>query len=198
MTLSNRQRLFAMCVLLHGSIAFAQTPTTSAASASEETEPRLIGTNGTTMIGAAGYVDRFSSSEDTFPTNYTLHVDVSRFVTSRIAIRGGFVGTTSVGTEEDLPKGPGASALHALVGGVYYFTPRSMASLYAGGEYWAQLTQRATSDAGVIVGTGGVQGLVSSRASVFIEGGYGIGLTRGDEGELRSRIVGRAGVRLKF
>jgi hypothetical protein len=73
-----------------------------------------------------------------------------------------------------------------------------MASLYAGGEYWAQLTQRATSDAGVMVGTLGLQGLVSSRASVFIEGGYGVGLTRGDEGELRSRIVGRAGVRLKF
>jgi len=150
------------------------------------------------MIGAAGYVDRFSSSEDTFPTNYTLHVDVGRFISSRIVIRGGLVGTASVGAEDDLPTGPGASALHALVGGVYYFTPRSMASLYAGGEYWAQLTQRATSDAGVVVGTLGMQGLVSSRASVFIEGGYGVGLTRGDEGELRSRIVGRAGVRLKF
>jgi len=150
------------------------------------------------MIGAAGYVDRFSSSEDTFPTNYTLHVDVSRFVTSRMAIRGGLVGTTSVGAEEDLPAGPGASALYALVGGLYYFTPRSMASLYAGGEYWAQLTQRAASDAGVVVGTVGAQGLVSSRASLFIEGGYGVGLTRGDEGELRSRIVGRAGVRLRF
>jgi hypothetical protein len=150
------------------------------------------------MIGAAGYVDRFSSSEDRFPTNYTLHVDVARFVSARIVIRGGLVGTTSAGADEDLPTGPGASALHALVGGLYYFTPRSMASLYAGGEYWAQLTQRAGSDAGVIVGTFGVQGLVSSRASVFIEGGYGVGLTRGDEGELRSRIVGRAGVRLKF
>ena len=150
------------------------------------------------MIGAAGYVARLSSSEDTFPTNYLLQVDVIRFVTSRIALRGGLVGSESVGGEEDLPTGPGVSALHALVGGLYYFTPRSMASLYAGGEYWAQLTQRAAADAGVIVGTFGAQGLVSSRASAFIEGGYGVGLTRGDQGELRFRIVGRAGVRLRF
>ena len=187
-----------MCVLLHGGVAFAQAPAANAPSASEETEPRIIGTTGTTMIGAAGYVDRLSSSEDVFPTNYTLHVDAGRFIASRIVVRGGLVGTTSLGAEEELPTGPGAIALHALVGGLYYFTPRSMASLYVGGEYWAQLTQRATSDAGVMVGTLGVQGLVSSRASVFIEGGYGVGLTRGDDGELRSRIVGRAGVRLKF
>ena len=57
------------------------------------------------MIGAAGYIDRFSSSADTFPTIYTLHVDVGRFISSRIVIRGGLAGTASVGAEENLTTG---------------------------------------------------------------------------------------------
>lgn len=198
MNVSMSLRLVTLFVVFSAGVACAQTPAEATRPTSEETEPRVIGATGTLMMGAAGYLDRFSSSEDRFPINYAVHVDVGRFLTPRIVLRGGIVGSASVGGEDDLPVGPGVPALHALVGGLYYFTPQSMASLYVGAEYWAQLTQRATRDAGVVFGTFGVQGLVSSRASVFIEGGYGVGLTRGDEDELRSRIVGRAGVRLKF
>jgi hypothetical protein len=198
MTVSMPLRLAMLILVLGAGAARAQSQTETNRATSEETEPRIIGTTGNTMIGAAGYLDRISSSEDTFPINYALHVDVSRFIASRIALRGGIVGSVSAGGEDDLPSGSGVPALHALIGGLYYFTPRSMGSLYVGAEYWAQLTQRAARDAGFAFGTVGLQGLVSSRASVFIEGGYGVGLTRGDQGELRSRIVGRAGVRLKF
>ena len=54
-----------------------------------------------------------------------------------------------------------------------------MISLYGAGEYWAQLTQRAEQDAGSIVVKLGLHAALSSRASLFAEGGYGFGLTRG-------------------
>ncbi|HLG53849.1 MAG TPA: hypothetical protein VI485_00875 [Vicinamibacterales bacterium] len=152
------------------------------------------------MIGLAGYVDRVFSSEDAFPTNYTVQIDVGRFLTRSLVLRGGLAGTGRFGGDgaEDLPTGPGAAALHAFVGALFYINPQSIVSLYAGGDYWAQLSQRAGRDAGSVIGTLGAQGAVSSRASLFIEGGYGIGLTKGDEGETRSRYVARLGVRLKF
>lgn len=172
----------------------------SSQAASEDIEPRVIGTPGTTIVGFSGYVDRFSSSERGLPTNYAAQIDVGRFVVRQIVVRGGLAGTGSLGGDdsEERATGSGAPALHAFAGALYFFTPQSMLSLFAGGEYWAQLTQRAAADAGSIVGMAGMQGALSSRASVFIEGGYGIGLTRGDEGETVSRFLGRIGVRLKL
>jgi hypothetical protein len=187
-------------LLFVASVASAHAQTTSARVTSEEIEPRTIGTTGTTMIGLAGYVDRFFSSEDTLPTNYTAQLDVGRFLTRSLVLRGGLAGTGRFGGDEaeDLPTGPGAAALHAFVGALFYINPQSIVSLYAGGDYWAQLSQRDGRDAGSVIGTFGAQGAVSSRASLFIEGGYGIGLTKGSEGETRSRYVARLGVRLKF
>jgi hypothetical protein len=166
---------------------------------SEDLEPRTIGSAGATLVGIAGYMDKFSSSEDTFPWTYTVHVDVTHFLTDRIAIRGGLAGTGSFGGDDaDQPAGIGAPALHGTAGALFYFSPLSMVSLYSGIDYWAQLTQRADSDAGSLVGTLGVQGALSSRASLYLEGGYGLGLSKGDEDETLRRFVGRIGVRLKF
>ena len=39
---------------------------------------------------------------------------------------------------------------------------------------------------------------MSARATVFVEGGYGVGLTRTDDDGARQRIIGRVGVRLKL
>lgn len=152
------------------------------------------------MIGLAGYVDRFSSSERELATHYTAQIDVGGFVAPRIVVRGGLAGTGRFGGEgsDDRPTGAGAPAVHAFGGALFYFTPQSMLSAYVGGEYWNQLTQRDGTDAGSLVGTLGLQGAMSSRASVFIEGGYGFGLTKGDDGETLSRFVGRLGIRLKF
>lgn len=166
---------------------------------SEDLEPRTIGSSGTTLVGIAGYVDKFSSSEDTFPGAYTVHVDVTRFVTDRLAVRGGLAGTGSFGDDDsDQAAGIGAPALHATAGAQFYFTPHSLLSLYSGFDYWAQLTRRADSDAGSLVGTLGVQGAMSSRASIYLEGGYGFGLSKGEDDETLRRFVGRVGVRLKF
>jgi hypothetical protein len=167
---------------------------------SEDIEPRNIGTAGTMMIGLAGSLDRFSSPELDLPTNYSAHVDLGRFITRRIVARGGVVGTGSVGGDDadEQPTGSGAPALHVFGGVLYYFSPQSILSFYTGGEYWAQVTQRADRDAGSIVARAGVEGAVSSRASIFIDGGYGVGLTRDDDGERLSRFLGRVGVRLKF
>lgn len=73
-----------------------------------------------------------------------------------------------------------------------------MASLYSGVDYWAQLTQRSGPDAGSLVGTFAVQGALSSRASLFVEGGYGVALTKSAGNDTLTRYVGRVGVRLKF
>lgn len=166
----------------------------------EEIEPRVIGTTGTTTLGFSGHLDRFASSERSTALNYAAQFDVARFLTRRIAARGGLAGTGSFGGDDadERPTGTGAPALHAFAGALYYFTPRSMLSPYAGAEYWAQVTQRAGRDAGSLVAVGGVQGAISSRASLFLEAGYGIGLTRGEDGETLSRVVGRIGVRLKL
>lgn len=179
---------------LHGQAAPANNPITS-----EDLEPRTIGSSGTTLVGIAGYVDKFSSSENTFPGSYTVHVDVTRFLTDRLAVRGGLAGTGSFGGDDsDQVTGIGAPALHGTAGAQFYFTPQNMLSLYSGIDYWAQLTQRADSDAGSLIGTFGVQGAMSSRASIYLEGGYGLGLSKGEDGETLRRFVGRVGVRLKF
>jgi hypothetical protein len=56
-----------------------------------------------------------------------------------------------------------------------------MVSFYAGADYRAQITQRDGSDAGTIIGVAGVQGALSSRVSLFLEGGYGAGLQKNDD-----------------
>jgi hypothetical protein len=177
----------------------AQGSSASGQATSEDLEPRTIGSSGTTLVGFAGYVDKFWSSENTFPGTYTVHVDVTRFLTDRLAVRGGLAGTGSFGGDDsDEPTGIGAPALHGTAGALFYFSPQSLVSLYSGIDYWAQLTQRADSDAGSLVGTLGVQGAMSSRASVYLEGGYGLGLSKGEEDETLRHFVGRIGVRLKF
>jgi hypothetical protein len=191
-----RVTTIALVLLTTAGVAHAQSDQPT----SEDIEPRVIGTPGTTMVGVAGYVDRRSSSEHAFATNYTAQIDVGRFITRTLVLRGGLSGSGSFGGEDadEVAGGSGVPALHTFAGLFYYFTPESLLTVYSGGEYWAQLTERADKDAGSIVGTVGLQGVISSRASLFIEGGYGMGLTKGDEGEVVSRFIGRIGVRLKF
>lgn len=166
----------------------------------EEIEPRTVGGRGATFVGMSGFVDRFSSPEEALPLNYTAQVDVCRFITNKFAIRLGAVGSGSLGGDDEdaLLSGSGAPALHAAGGLLYYFTPRSMISLYLGAEYWAQLTEREAGDTGSLLGTAGVQAAVSSRASMFIQGGFGARLARGEDDELLSRIVAQMGLRIKF
>ena len=150
------------------------------------------------MAGVSGFIDRYSSNEDDFPWRIALYLDVSRFVTSRIAVRGGLVGATTFRDEDDESSGVYAPSTHGFAGGLYFFTPQSMASVYSGIEYRAQLNKRAERDAGTALGIGGVQAMLSSRAGFFIEGGYGIRLTKGDEGERITRLTGQLGVRIRF
>jgi hypothetical protein len=167
-------------------------------SPAEDVQPRTIGSSGTTSLGLGGYVDRVFTVDDDTSFNYTVHADLGYFLTRHIVVQGGVAGSGSIGGDtDDLPAGRGAPALHAFGGTLWYFTPRAMASLYAGGEYWAQLTRRSGPDAGAVLGKLGLQAALSSRASVFLEGGYGIGLTRNDEG-LPTRLVCRFGVRFKL
>src|SRR5699024_3900243 len=123
----------------------------------------------------------------------TLHVDVTRFLTARIAVRGGMGGSMTIGGDPDaLPTGVGMPGLNVFGEGLYYFGPRSLASLYAGAGYWAQITARGDQpDRGAILGVGGIEAAVSSRATVFVEGGYGYGLTRTDDDGTRTRVIGR-------
>jgi hypothetical protein len=184
--------LAALCLLA--------AATVQAQPQSEDVEPRIIGAAGTMTIGLAGSIDRFSSPEFDLPTNYAAQVDVGRFITARVVVRGGVVGTGSLGGEDadERPTGSGAPALHVFGGALYYFTPQAILSVYSGAEYWSQLTERVGRDAGSLVGKVGLEGAVSSRASFFIDGGYGVGLTRRDDGDLLTRFLGRVGVRLKF
>ncbi len=166
----------------------------------EETEPRVIARPGTTVVGFSGYVDRFFSSEAVFPINYTAQVDVCRFVTRRFAIRGGAVGSGSVkgDNSDENATGSGAPSVHAIAGVLYYFTPDSIVSMYVGGEYWAQLTQREGRDTGSVFGTAGLQAAISSRASFFVQGGVGGRVNRGDRDELLTRFVAQLGLRIKL
>jgi hypothetical protein len=123
---------------------------------------------------------------------------VSRFVTQRVVVRVGVAGSGHIGGEADASSDIGDAVLHAYGGALLYFTPQSMLSLYSGAEYWTPPVHRPDKDTGTIVGLLGVQGAVSSRASVFLEGGYGFRLTKGDDDEHVTRAVARIGVRLKF
>ncbi len=168
----------------------------------EEVEPRIIAKRGTTLLGMSGSLSRFFSSEELFAGIFTVQVDGHRFVFDKIALRAGLVGTGQFGGPADdddtAASGPGTAALEALGGALYYFTPASVWSLYGGAEYRFRLTERAASDPGAVNGLAGLQGALSSRASFFVEGGYGVRLRKGDEGELLTRIVGQAGVRFRF
>lgn len=191
-----RALTLASIMLAWSALAAAQT----SQSPSEEVEPRVIGTRGTMLTGFSGYVDRFFSSERELPFNYTAQVDIGRFISQSFVVRGGFRGSGSIGGEdsEDLASGQGAPALHVFGGLLYYFTPQSIVSLYTGADYWAQLTQRDDTDRGTLFGVIGVQGVLSSRVSVFLEGGYGAALRINDDEVRATRIVGQVGVRLKF
>jgi hypothetical protein len=173
-----------------------------AAAQSEDVEPRVIGHAGVTLLGASGTMSRFFSSEQLMAGTYTVQVDAHRFISSKIAIRLGVVGTDVFGGEsdEDEDESPGSTttALEALGGALYYFTPESIWSFYAGGEYRARLTHRFSGDAGSAGAIAGLQGALSARASFFLEAGYGLRLRRGSESELQTRIVGQAGVRFRF
>jgi hypothetical protein len=190
-------------LLLSSSAASAQAPPvpSPAVSVEEDVEPRIVGRSGTTLIGFSGFADRAFSTEKLMPFNYVVQADAVRFVTGHIAIRLGAAGSGSLGGDEDdeatLLTGTGAPALRAFGGGMYFLRPKSMISLYGAGEYWAQLTQRSEKDAGSIVFKLGLHAAVSSRASLFVEGGYGVGLTRGTEDELVTRLSGQVGFRIR-
>ena len=181
-------------------VAWTSQPAAQTTQTPEELEPRVVGATGTMLVGFSGYVDRFFSSERGLPFNYSMQLDVSRFLTGSFVARGGLRGSGSAGGDdaEDLATGQGAPAMHAFAGLLYYFTPQSIASLYTGADYWAQLTQRDSPDAGTIVGVLGVQGALSSRVSLFLEGGYGTALQKNNDDVRVTRLVGQVGVRLKF
>lgn len=166
----------------------------------EEVEPRIIGRAGTLLIGFGASLDRAFSTEALMPLNYTVQIDAIRFVTNHIGVHVALAGSGSAGGDEDTvqPTGAGAPALRLRVGGLYFLTPKSMFSLYTGGAYSTQLTQRGDNAAGSIVANLGLQAALSSRAALFVEGGYGFGLRRGSEGELVTSIVGQLGVRFRF
>jgi hypothetical protein len=170
-----------------------------AAAGQEDIEPRTIGATGVNTIGLGGFIDGFSSPEESLPVHASVHADVTRFLTDHLAVRGGVIGSTTFrDAGDEITTGPGAASLHGLISGLYYFTPQSMLSLYSGIEYRAQLMRRADKDAGSALGVIGVQATVSSRAALFVEGGYGARLTRGADGELQTRIAGQVGLRIKF
>lgn len=191
----------AAAVMVPAASAVAQTDAAPQV-VSEEIEPRIIGRRGTTAIGIAGFADKFSSTESIFATNYVAQIDVCRFVTRRFAVRAGVVGSGRFGGDEDaeadLPAGSGAPSIQAAGGVLFYFTPQKIASFYLGGEYWAQITRRVAGDTGSLVGVAGLHAAFSSRASVFMQGGVGGRIARGDEDELLTRIVVQLGVRIKL
>jgi len=195
--------LIVMFVLGAAVRAGAQVPAPAdgqpaAVTPNEDIEPRIVGAPGSMSVGIGGYGDQVRSDE-TRPFNLTLHVDVTRFLTAKIAVRGGVVGSGTIGGDPDvLAAGVGMPALNAFGAGLYYFTPRSIASVYAGVGYWAQITARDGPDRGSVLGIGGIEAALSSRATVFVEGGYGAGLTRTDDDGTRQRVMGRIGVRLKL
>lgn len=193
-----RVRAIAIALTLLTSPAGTRAQTTT--QSSEEVEPRIIGTAGTMLTGFSGYIDRFFSSERGLPFNYSMQIDVGRFVSRHLVVRGGMRGSGSVGGDdaEDLATGQGAPALHAFAGVLHYFRPQSMASFYAGADYWGQITKRNGLDAGTIVGVAGLQGALSSRVSLFLESGYGAALQKNDDDVRVTRIIGQVGVRLKF
>jgi hypothetical protein len=182
--------------------AVAQTSPVPAPIVSEEIEPRIVGRRGTMSVGISGFADKFASTENVFATNYVAQIDVCRFVTRRFAVRGGIVGSGRFGGDDSddaaLPVGSGAPSMQAAGGVLFYFTPQKLASFYLGGEYWAQITQRVAGDTGSLVGVAGLHATLSSRASLFVQGGVGGRIARGDEGELLTRIVAQVGVRIKL
>jgi hypothetical protein len=184
--------------LLTASDVVAQAPVPATEQVSEDLQPHIVGAKGMTTIGFGGYVDRVYSSERLLPVNYTIQINVSRFVTNRFVVRGGLSGSGSAGGDdpEDRPTGLGAPALHASGGLFYYLRPQSIWSPYAGAEYWMQLSQRADTDRGAVIGSLGLEGAVSRRLGIFLEGGYGLGLTGSDE--QTNRLVARVGMRWKF
>lgn len=193
----------ASCLLFLLSVTTAEAQSTEAArpqADTEEIEPRVVGRAGMTMIGFSGFVDRAFSTASLMPLNYTVQADGLRFLTGHIAVRLGVAGSGSIGGDDasTRPTGTGVPALRAFAGGLYFLRPKSMLSPYAGAEYWAQLTERPDKDAGSIVGKIGFQAAVSSRTALFVEGGYGVGLTKGSDDELVTRIVGQIGFRVRF
>ncbi len=176
-------------------LAAAQSPP----SADDELEPRVVAAAGVTTLGLSGFIDKVSSAEDAYPWTATAQFDVTRFLTRRLAVRIGLVGsTTADGLDDDERIGAAAPAFYATAAALVYLTPSAVISPYLGTEYRARLTERGGKDTGIALGLAGFQASISSRASVFAEAGYGLHLTRGSDDELRTRFVTAVGVRVRF
>jgi hypothetical protein len=176
-------------------------PSAANAPSSEDVEPRVVGGPGTMTVGFSGYADRFFSTDKYLPTTYAFEVDVQRFLTKHFVARGGVVGAGSTGGEDadQGASGTGMSALYAGGGVLYYLTPKSIASLYGGLEYWAQVTNRGDAgDRGTALGKVGWEAALSSRASFFVEAGAGVGLTRASDNSALTRFQGRVGLHIKL
>ena len=166
----------------------------------EDVEPRVVGAPGRTSIGLAGYADRITSEDDDLPFHLTLQVDVSHFLTTRIAVRGGVVGSGALGGDpDDVPTGIGVTALHAFGAGELL--------LHAAGRWPASTpapatgprSPPATAPTAARSSASAAWRRRSRRARrVFVEGGYGLGLTRTEDGATRQRFVARVGVRVKL
>ena len=207
--LSSRRRwvvsrfLIALVFVGRASLAHGQTPDRSPQAVTpaveEEIEPRIIGRPGTTMVGVSGFVDRAFSTEALMPLNYTVEAGGLRFITTHIAIDAAVAGSGSFGGDasESVPAGTGVASLRLMAGALYFLRPRSMISLYGGGDYATQLSRRSGSERGVIVGKVGIQAAMSARAALFVEGGYGFAITTGSAGERVTRIQGLVGLRIR-
>lgn len=206
-------RATVFIAVVTGSVATAWAQSPQEQHHSEEVEPRIIGHRGVTLFGVSGSLNRYFSSEDLFAGSYTVQVDGHHFISKKIAVRFGAIGSDHFGGEPDDSDDSdddssaddsetsgtlAGNAVEVLGGAVYYFTPESVWSFYGGAEYRTRVTNRLTDDIGSVNAIVGLQGALSSRASFFVEGGYGLRLQRGSEGELQTRIIGQGGVRFRF
>lgn len=151
------------------------------------------------MTGFSGDIDRFFSSERGLPFNYSMQIDVGRFVTMALAFAAACAAVAaSEETTQKISQPARACRAARLRRPAPLLHTTVDASFYAGADYWARITQRDSPDAGTIIGVAGVQGALSSRVSLFLEGGYGAALQKNDDDVRVTRIVGQIGVRLKF
>ncbi len=131
----------------------------------------------TPVTNSRGQVTGFETSRE-FQGIYFGQWDIGYFATERVVLK---VGNNFNG---EINSGEATPSVGLNTGLSFYLSPQSTSSAYVDALYSTQLTNRPEGDVGSVIGKVGVQSVVGSGASIFMEGGYGFSLKEASNGVL--------------
>lgn len=154
----------------------------------------------TPIYNSRGQLIGMDTVEDSyFDANFNATMDIGKFVSDSVVLKVGTIisGSFTIGEDEQAEGSFNAPTVNLLTGLLWYASPGSTGSFYAGADYFIQVNNRGegSKDKGSVFGRAGLQTLVRDNVALFVEGGYGQALANfGELGLFTTQI----GFRIQF